>query len=415
FLVVLCLLHSCGTVPSAETDDAGEGTDDQVVERKQLTNLDLTSLQATKAAIQTGDNRYQAAYQALLRDADTVMQDRLYAVTDKTTMPPSGDKHDYLSLGPYWWPDLTKPDSLPWIRRDGEVNPMARGSNVDEPSKDAAFANIYTLALAAFFSDNDRYAERAREQLRVWFLDEATRMNPNLKFGQGIPGINTGRGIGIIEMIALGNVITGMELLAANDQLPKEEEIAMNQWLTTFTEWLQTSKMGIAEREWHNNHGSWYDVQVVALLQHLGRLEEARAILATAKEKRIAAHINPDGSQPHELERTKSLGYSTMNLRGLTRLAYYGQKLGVDLWNYRPEAGGDLKAAYAYLQPYAFGPKAWPYEQLGSIEKAKARTRNLFYETGAILGISAYCDLMEGGNPPSPSSRSHLLYQCPPS
>ncbi|MEM9525914.1 MAG: alginate lyase family protein [Bacteroidota bacterium] len=409
------MLFACGSESSNQVIDTDKTVGKQVAVRGQLTNLDLRTLQNIKAAIHNGNDHFLSAYTTLLKDADSVMQDRLYAVTDKTTVPPSGDKHDYLSLGPYWWPDTTKPDSLPWIRRDGEVNPMTRGSNVDEPSKDAAFSNIYTLALAAYFSDNDRYAERAREQLRVWFLDEATRMNPNLKFGQGIPGRNTGRGIGIIEMIALGNVLTGMELLAANDQLPEEEEIAMNQWLTTFTDWLQTSEMGIAEREWHNNHGSWYDVQVVALLQHLGRPEEARIILMTAKEKRIAAHIDPDGSQPHELERTKSLGYSTMNLRGLTRLAYYGQKLGVDLWNYRPEDGGDLQAAYAYLQPYAFGPKVWPYEQLGSIEQAKAKTRYLFYETGAMLGISAYCDLMEGGNSPSPSSRSHLLHQCPPS
>jgi hypothetical protein len=403
------LLFACGTEPPAS---AANDVVAEPLTATGLTNLDLPTLLEVKASIQAGDQEFLPAYKALLSDADTALADRLYAVTDKTTVPASGDKHDYLSLGPYWWPDTTKPDGLPWIRRDGEVNPLTRGSNVDVPTKGPAFKNIETLALAAFFSDEEKYAARALAQLNPWFLDPETHMNPNLNFGQGIPGINTGRGIGIIEMIALGNAINGMELLKLNKQLPAKEETDLNKWLTEFTAWLMTSEMGIAEREWHNNHGSWYDVQVVVLLRHLGREEEAREILETAREKRIAAHLAPDGSQPHELERTKSFTYSIMNLRSLTRLAYHGKQLGVDLWNYQPEDGAGLTAAYDYLKPYAFTDKEWTYEQLGSMDSARAKGRHLFYETGALMGISEFCELVpqEDFNP---TKRSLLLHHCP--
>jgi|AntRauTorckE5430_2_1112549.scaffolds.fasta_scaffold01324_3 hypothetical protein len=410
-LLGLLFFVSCATeVPATATEAA-------VMEpplTKQLTNLDQSTLLKVKAAIKAGDEQFLPAYVALLRDADTVLTDRLYAVTDKTTMPPSGDKHDYLSYGPYWWPDETKPDGLPWIRRDGEVNPLTRGNNVDEPSKDAAFDNIETLALAAFFSDQEKYAERALAQLNTWFLAPETKMNPQLQFGQGIPGINTGRGIGIIETIALGKVITGMELLKLNEQLPAREETEMDKWLTDFTTWLMTSEMGIAEREWHNNHGTYYDVQLVVLLRHLGRAEEARNILETAREKRIAAHLAPGGSQPHELERTKSLNYSTMNLGGLTKLAYHGQQLGIDLWNYQPADGAGLRSAYAYLKPFVFGDEEWTYEQLGSLDKARLRTRRLFYETGAIMGMAEFCALVRPEDLES-TDRSQLLHFCPKS
>jgi len=410
-LVGMFLLVSCATEVPADKVSREETEERTSV---QLTNLDLATLHDSKAAVEAGDERFVPAYEALMRDADTALMDRLYAVTDKTTIPPSGDKHDYLSYGPYWWPDDTKPDGLPWIRRDGEVNPLTRGANVDHPSRAVAFKNIETLALAAFFSGQQKYADRALAQLNTWFLDPETKMNPNLKFGQGIPGINTGRGIGIIEMIALGKVITGIELLELNGQLPARKKEGMTEWLTDFTSWLMTSEMGIAEREWHNNHGTWYDVQVVVLLRHLGRENEAVGILETAREKRIAAHLATDGSQPHELERTKSFTYSTMNLRGLTRLAYHGKELGVDVWNYSPADGASLLSAYAYLKPYTFSGKEWPYEQLGSMEKALDKARKLFFDTGAMMEVADFCSLVNMKDIHS-ADRSRLLYACPKS
>src|SRR5687767_1188678 len=85
--------------------------------------LDQKQLAATKQKLTAGDATLAPALEQLMRDASTAMKDGPWSVTQKGVTPPSGDKHDYMSQAPYWWPDPAKPDGLPYIRRDGERNP----------------------------------------------------------------------------------------------------------------------------------------------------------------------------------------------------------------------------------------------------------------------------------------------------
>ena len=57
-----------------------------------------------------------------------------YSVTDKTLSPPSGNKHDYMSLAPYWWPNPNTANGLPYIRRDGVVNPERDRASIESGS-----------------------------------------------------------------------------------------------------------------------------------------------------------------------------------------------------------------------------------------------------------------------------------------
>ena len=63
----------------------------------------------------------------------------------------------------------------------------------------------------------------------------------------------------------------------------------------------------------------------------------AKAVLTEARAKRIAAPIEPDGSQPLEVDRTRGINYSVMNLNGLSLLATVGERVGVDFWTYRDQ------------------------------------------------------------------------------
>lgn len=377
--------------------------------KAQLTYLDHEKLVLVKESIRDNSKEYLPAYQNLLKQADRALMEGPFSVMQKKQVAASADKHDYLSLAPYWWPDPEKEDGLPWIRKDGIVNPMTKGENVDDPVKDRMFNNVRALSLAYFFSGKRRYAKKIKQLLKVWFLDKGTRMNPNLNYAQGIPGKNTGRGFGIIEFSGVVHIITAIEILEMHNNMPKQMDIALKAWLKDYLSWLQTSEFGVFEKSRPNNHGSLHDVQLVSLLLFLEKTDEAKIVLKSVFEQRIALQIEPDGSQPHELKRTKGLTYSILNLSALTKLAFYGKRLGVELWE-RTSKEGDLQKAYDFLYPYLDDTSIWPYEQLGDMKKARERLRRMFVNSGSMLGISNYCDI--GPQLIQVTDIQQLLYPC---
>src|SRR5262245_17435085 len=83
--------------------------------------LNPSALAETRARLRAGDATLQLALAALLADARKALATKPISVTQKSALlPPTNDKHDYFSLSPYWWPDPSKPDGLPYIRRDGD-------------------------------------------------------------------------------------------------------------------------------------------------------------------------------------------------------------------------------------------------------------------------------------------------------
>jgi len=332
-------------------------------ERTDLLLLNRAAIEHARESFLSNQIMVSPAVKALLEEAGAALQKDLVSVVQKAQAPPSGDKHDYMSLGPYWWPDTTKPDGLPYIRRDGEVNPEYHLVG-DNERIDQMVNNVSTLALAYGVSRDDRYASRAIRQVREWFLNPATRMNPNLNYAQAIKGINQGRGIGIIETYSFRHLIDSFILLKQSEGWTTDVQRGISSWLASYLTWLQESPNGKDEAGWKNNHGSAYDVQVSCIALYLGKKEIARRILREVGTKRIAVQIEPDGSQPLELERTKSWGYSNMNLDALIELGILGERIGVNLWEFKTKDGRSIRKAIDFMVPYALERKKWTWAQI---------------------------------------------------
>nr|WP_261123043.1 alginate lyase family protein [Serratia quinivorans] len=333
-----------------------------------------------------------ANYQRLIRDADNALQKPLLSVTDKGLTPPSGDKHDYLSLGAYWWPDASKDNGLPWIRRDGQVNPASKNEQSDGVRLAEFTQRVQTLALAGYFSGQRRYSDRAIELIRTWFINPATRMNPNLTYAQGIPGRDNGRGNGILDgrYFAI-RIVDSLLLLQQTPGWTPQDESQLRQWFGRYLDWLLHSPAGKQEAAAKNNHGSWYAVQVAGIATWLGRDQVVRD-MATLTQQKLDLQLAVNGSQPQELLRTRSFHYSYFNLQALVLMAGLAQRQGIDLWHYRTEQGSSLLAALDFMAPYVDVAYPWPYP---SLDRVGVRIVPLLIQADSMLKTTRYQAVIE--------------------
>ncbi|MBA6436340.1 MULTISPECIES: alginate lyase family protein [unclassified Streptomyces] len=331
--------------------------------------LDGPRLSLTKLKLQLGDRDLRRTVRDLTTQADQWMKQGPWTVTDKDQVPPSGDKHDYFSQAPYWWPSQPKtednPYGCPYVQKDGQRNPDV-DKMTDRPEVGKVFESAYELSLAWYYTGKRAYAEHAADILRTWFITPATRMNPNLNHAQFIPCKYDGRSIGIIDFSqAFTSLLDAAALLDTGAPGWSDSDHAgFRTWNKQFLDWLVNSDFGKEEGAAENNHGTFYDMQVAAIAAAVGDRDRARQVLRDARTKRIDTQIAADGTQPQELERTRSFHYSTFNLVAYTRMAAIGKHLGVDLWHYTGPGGGNLFKAVDVLLPAATGAASWPYPEL---------------------------------------------------
>ncbi|GGE54589.1 alginate lyase [Agaricicola taiwanensis] len=322
----------------------------------------------------------EAAYQSLLQRADLALTRGPYSVVHKTGVPAGGSRADYMSLGSYWWPDESGPEGAPYIRKDGHANPERTTDRYDLQRLEAFSLDTQNLALAYYFSDDPRYAKHAAKLIKAWFITPDTRMNPNLRFAQGIPGRAEGRSYGIIDTLRLLGVVESIGLLAPSPEISPAELAALKQWFRDYTGWLKTHVNGQDAGKAKNNHGSWYDTQLMSFALFAGDLETAREVAEEAGERRIATQIAPNGTMPHEIERTRSLLYSIYATQALTAVATLGECVGLDLWHYAGPDNQTIRTSVDFLAAFAGREAEWPYAEM-QVEHER------FYE---LLATSAW-------------------------
>jgi hypothetical protein len=380
-------------------------------EKQKLIHYDEVFLEAVKKEIGFGNSFFVNAYNTLISNANKELNKAANPVTNKTVVPPSGIMNDYLSLAPYWWPNPDTEDGLPWVNRDGEVNPLTRGDNTDQVRLSNFLNAIELLSLAYYFSDDIKYANKAIELLNIWLVESETRVNPHANFAQGIPGLNTGRQIGIIEFSSVYTIIAAMQIMENKGVVPIATKTGVKDWLSEWSVWLRTSPFGVQESNMGNNHGTKYDFQVLGLLLYEGETTDAVKLVNDFKTKRIGSQIQPNGSQPAELSRTKSVNYSTMNLWGMTQVAQMGWQVGVDLWSFETSDGRSIRRAYEFLLPYVLGEETWTWQQItngGAINALNTLTKPIFSKGSTIFREDIISQSQNSGN--SLSYLDKLLY-----
>ncbi len=365
-------------------------------------------LPRVKAELAAGNPHFVAALKDIVEGANAALKQPVANVVDEGAIPPSGDPHDYYSYSPYWWPNPEDPDG-PYIWRDGEVNPDRKTSDISRI--EAMVDRVTSLVPAWYFTGDERYAESAVEQLRAWYLDHATKMNPNVKFGQKRRGHNYNSPSGVLEAWRMRWVIDCAILLESYPGWTEEDATKLRTWFSQFATWMVESPTGIEESMQPNNHGTWYNAQLILYALYGENFDLARKQL-DVMPLRIFSQVFIDGRQPQELIRTRSLSYSIFNARALITVARLGRHLDYDLFAYRSLEGRSIKLAVDYMTPFIMGEKKWPIVQLRPHSNGTAA--QLYWSAAIGFRDQEYADVLRKlPESPLPSPIVQLLDPLP--
>ncbi len=303
------------------------------------------------------------AYGALIRSADKALSEGPWTVAAKTQVAPSQDIHDYSSLAPYYWPDPQRPNG-PYIRKDGQVNPERNTNVYDRANLEHMASAVRTLGLAYYFTSNKAYADRAALFLRRWFLDPATRMNPNLNFAQAVPGVTAGRGVGVIDGVSFIGVVEAIGLLQPSGSLTETDLKGLRAWFGDFSDWMVSSPIGQSERVAKNNHGLYYDLQLSEYALFSGKADLAKKVMTEFPQRRIVSQFALDGGLPEEQARTRSFHYTMFAMQAFYEVATVGECVGADLWSYKDQQGRGLRQGTDFILGYAGKESSWAWPEL---------------------------------------------------
>ncbi|WP_256011447.1 alginate lyase family protein [Desertivirga xinjiangensis] len=335
-------------------------------------------LSAIRKSIKAGKTDYLPAYNQLLKYAAQLLETQPEKVTDGDR-PPTGDVHDFYSIGKFSWRNPNTPDGMPYIRGDGKYNEEAFGDRYDLTRFETTVKNVNILTLAWFYSGDERYAVKAGELLKNWFIDPETRMNPNMKCAAALPGVNDGLPTGIIFTVMLVEMTDHVQLLRLSKSWDADSDKNLRKWFAEYKTWLETSDFGKIEKAAKNNHGTWYAAQIVAYNLFIGEKDGMNEEFQQAKNK-LSSQVMPRGELPLEIKRVEGFHYFIYGLKAFNVLANGLQKFGYDLWAYQTPDKKSLMLPYKYIIPYITREKSWTS---GGVVSGNARDQIIMIKQAA--------------------------------
>jgi hypothetical protein len=345
--------------PRAVLDNYPHPKSSEKNKKPRLFLLNKNYLDLTKELWVKGNRLINKSMKLLIAEANLALKKSPDTVTEKTDLPPSGDKHDFFANMVYSWLNPDTKDGKPWIFRDGHKNPMAmRDWNRINPMA----GSVYALALAYYFTGKEAYAKHAALFLHTFFINEATRMNPNANYSNVRPGVTTGgynvEGFGCV----FRELYDAAGILESSLFWTDQDREALQQWTRQFMHWAEISEHGERESRLNNNHGTFYDMTMAVQAMYVGDEEKARQAIKNYMETRIPRQFNPDGTQPYEMSRANNYDYHRLNLMITFDIAQLADHFDdIDVWNYETAEGTGLQKSAKFLIPYFTGQKKWPY------------------------------------------------------
>ena len=273
--------------------------------------------------------------------------------------------------------------------------------------------SIEKLSMAYYLTSDEKYAQKAVENLRVWFINKETKMNPNMNYGQTIPGRRDGegRGEGVLDTYSFVEMLDAVELLKSSKLFTKVDQLAIKEWFSVYLNWMLTSEIGNEERSAKNNHGTAYDVQVARYALFVGEKELAKNIIDEFPAKRLFKQIEPDGSQPLELARTTAFGYSVFNLTHFIDMSSIAKSLNIDIFNAVSPDGRSITKAIEFLLPYLGKPQSdFPYQQIRDWEKVQTEFCWALKRADGFLPTAVYEQKYAPYLPTNGKDNNYLLY-----
>jgi hypothetical protein len=294
-----------------------------------------------------------------IENANVYLSETPKTITASFCERSAGNKHDFYSEGDYWWPDDKNP-SGPYIRRDGLTNPanftFHRDALIHFSQLSGALASAYVL------TNDNKYAQKLAQHLKAWFVNEDTKMNPNLLYAQAIKGVATGRGIGIIDTVHLVEVTKAIHAIENSGVLSVPDLATVKLWFSNYLNWITTHEYGIAERDNGNNHSVCWTMQVAAFADLIGDKKTMDFCRNFYKYNLLPNQMEKDGSFPLELKRTKPYGYSLFNLDAMTSICQILSTKKDNLFVFTTSDGKNIELGIKFMFPYIENKSLWKYQ-----------------------------------------------------
>jgi hypothetical protein len=296
----------------------------------------------------------------LIEVAESSLRVGPWSVVDKQRCGcPYNKCNEYYNVKPYPWPATsatTTDETVAVTIEDEKTNITANGcddARYDRRRLAEFFSNTTVLGLAYSLTGNVNYASKAADNIRTWFLNPNTRMNPRLKDSRISWNGQTNTYFSKFSVLDFKDVyffLDAIRMIEKSGELSNEDRVGIRIWFRQYLEWFTHpgKKFGKGAYYDDDHNGLYYDIQLISIASFTGNLSLA---VKTAHESvsRLNGHVDKLGRLKKEIINGPILcEYNQMfTLQGWITLSRLVSNMGINLWKELPIKSGTKTGQWA--------------------------------------------------------------------